>query len=116
MSDYTIFGTLEDGNLQINSLASNNNCFRYTELETSSEMVSKRVKKKVFVKKLKISFILDHTILLEFHQHMHILYGMYGETLEFEQNCKVRTTQSFELLMLNYSFEVYHLSVFQKLR
>ena len=65
-----IFGTLEDCSLEINSLALNN-CFSYRHVfQNGVNALSKMVFKKnsFFVKNLKISCSLDHTILFKFHQ------------------------------------------------
>ena len=65
-----MFGTLEDGSLEINPLASNN-CFSYRNVfQNGFNALSKMVLKSLIfegVKKLKISRSLDHTILIKFH-------------------------------------------------
>ena len=75
-SNYTcrstvIFGTLKDGTLQINSLASNNNFSYRNVFQNGVNALSKWfLKTWFFVKKLNISCSLDHTILFKFHWHV----------------------------------------------
>ena len=63
-----MFGTLKDGSLEINSLALNH-CFSHINaFQNGVNALSKMgLKARFFVKKLKISCSLDHSILFKFH-------------------------------------------------
>ena len=71
VSDIVIFETLKDGSLEINNLELNN-CSSYRTVFQSGVNASSKMilKTSFFVKKLKISCSLDHTILFKFYYHV----------------------------------------------
>ena len=64
-----IFGTLKDSSLQINSWAPNN-YFSYRNVFQNAITLYQKSFYKAFVKKLKISCCLNHTILFKFYKHV----------------------------------------------